>query len=353
MMRHVFACSILAACGGGQRAPGPTSPSAAGPAPSAPAKATAEELERIDVFGSKKLAREVVLARWGDQLARLVRDESELKAPLEAEIKAAGDFAFVDISLITYFSPRRSFATVDLVDADDAARRMRFAPEPTGAHPDPDGLLALYHEYFEKVMKMLMDGTIKPAKEDCPFWHCISFAHESLIPYRDAFARRVPPVEQQLADVLREDRNATHRANAAFLLAHISSGKRVVELMLPAIEDASPLVRNNAMRVLALISESHPEIPIPVEPIIEALHFPATTDRNKAAAILSGISSRPLSAHVRDQIVAGAGEVLADMLALKQPNNHDYAYKILKDLSGRDLGEHDVDAWRAWLRARR
>jgi hypothetical protein len=380
MMRLAIMCSILAACGGGggggHPAPVPSTPlastppastppasaSASAPAPgSAPvtpapaAKATAEELEHVDVFGSKQLGREAVLARWGDQLARLLRDESgfELKERLEAEIKAAGSFAFVDISLITYFSPNRSYATVDLVDADDAARRMRFAPEPTATHPDPDGLLALYREYFEKVMKMLRDGAIKPAKEDCPFWHCISFGHESLIPYRDAFAKRVPPVEKELAGVLREDRNATHRADAAFLLAHISSGTRVVELMLPAIRDASPLVRNNAMRVLALISEHHPEIPIPVEPIIEALHFPATTDRNKAAAILGGISSRPMSARVRDQIITGAGDVLVDMLALKQPNNHDYAYKILKDLSGRDLGEHAASAWRAWLRAPR
>lgn len=371
-MRFAMVFSVLTACASGGSRPAPAPASGPGPAPapappSAPApgpalapapvaKAAAEELERIDVFGSRKLDREAVLARWGDRLAQLVRGEAgrmELKQQLEAELAAAGDFAFVDISLITYFSPRQTYATVDLVDAGDRARRMAFAPAPTGTHPDPDGLLALYREYFQKVMKMLRDGAIKPANEPCPFWHCISFGHESLVPYRDMFAKRVPPVERQLAAVLREDSRDVHRADAAFLLAHLSSGVRVVELMLPAIRDSSSLVRNNAMRVLALIAEHHPEIPIPVEPILEALHFPQTTDRNKAAAILAGISSRPMSPRLREQIIGGAGELLVDMLALRQPNNHDYAHKILKHLGGRDLGEHAVDAWRAWLRAPR
>lgn len=45
-------------------------------------------------------------------------------------------------------------------------------------------------------------------------------------------------------------------------------------------------------------------------------------------------------------------EFLVEMLALKQPNNHDFAYRILKQVSGRDLGEHAVESWRAWLRTR-
>jgi hypothetical protein len=42
--------------------------------------------------------------------------------------------------------------------------------------------------------------------------------------------------------------------------------------------------------------------------------------------------------------------MLVDMLALRQPNNHDFAYLILKTISGRDFGEHAVDDWRAWVR---
>lgn len=317
---------------------------------------THPELERVDAFGSRTLDRDAVLARWGDELACLVRsnesggDPTVLETQLERAIHAAGDFAFVDLATITYFSPRRSFVTVDLVDAADRGRRMCFGPAPTATHADPDGLLALWREYHDKALGMLMDGTLQPTREPCPFWHCITFAHASLVPYRDAFASRVAAVERELVAVLREDLRAAHRGAAAFLLAHLASGPRVVEYLLPSIRDPDATVRNNAMRVLALIALDHPEIAIPLEPVLAALAFPATTDRNKAAAILSALARRPEHHHaIRDR----AGDVLVDMLALRQPNNHDLAYEILTRISGRDLGEHAVAAWRAWVRAPR
>lgn len=347
MLRLSFALSlsILIACGGG-RAPAP--------APAVP-KASPAELERIDVFGSRQLDRDAVLARWGDRLAQVLRDpEAADERKLEAEIRAAGRFAYVHLAWVMYPPPEAvAYLTIDLVDEEDRERRMTFAPAPTGTHGDPDGLIALWTEYERAAMARVMDGSAKLMGEKCPFWHCLTFAHESLVPYRDAFARRVPAVERELAAVLREEARGNRRAAAAFLLAHLASGERVVELMLPSIDDPDELVRNNAMRVLALIATNHPQIAIPVAPIVAALRYPSTSDRNKASGILAGITRRPLDAATREAILAGGGEILVDMLALRQPNNHDFAYTILKQLSGRDLGERAIDAWRAWLRAPR
>ena len=100
------------------------------------------------------------------------------------------------------------------------------------------------------------------------------------------------------------------------------------------------------LRVLAVIANDHPEIAIPLDPVLEALQFPTTTDRNKASAILAGLARRP---EHRAAIRANAGPALIAMLALAQPNNHDFAYEILKLISSRDLGEHAIAEWRAWL----
>ena len=346
-MRTVLVCLVAVACSS---------------TPKAPDRATVKPdpaLERVDVFGSKHFDRDQLIARYGSELVELVRavDANDdavrtKKEALEAKLTAAGKFALVDIAIITYFSPNRSYVTVDLVDEADRARRMTFAAAPTGEHPDPDNLLALWREYQDKAMGLLMDGKITPtAEEKCPFFHCITFAHESLAQYKDAFAKRVPPHETTLAKILREDKRDEHRALAAFLLAHISSGQRVVELMLPVVRDPSELVRNNAMRVLAMIAQNYSSIPIPVAPVIEALHYPTTTDRNKASAILDGIAKHA-DAQTKAAIKIGAGEVLVQMLALRQPNNHDFAYSILKSISGQDFGEHGdaIDKWRAWVR---
>lgn len=79
------------------------------------------------------------------------------------------------------------------------------------------------------------------------------------------------------------------------------------------------------------------------------LDGPTTTDRNKAAAIVDGLVRRPDSSNLRHEVIARAGPTLLKLLALGQPNNHDFAYQILKQVSGQDFGEHDVDRWRAWL----
>lgn len=316
----------------------------------------APELENVDVFGSRQLDRTTLIQKWGDKLVALVRayedqgDWDSINRELTAAIERAGNYAFVQVSIVGYYDQRRPYVTVDLVDEADRERRMTFAPAPTGEHPDPDGLIALWIEYEKTATNLLSTGAIKATK-DCPFWHCLTFDHASLVPYRDAFGARAPAVEPQLVSVLREDNRTHHRAAAAFLLAHLASGERVVELELPAIRDPEELVRNNAMRVLALIAINHPEIPIPIEPILDALAFPTTTDRNKASAILSGITKRPgLTAANRAMIKERAGELLVDMLALRQPNNHDFAYQILKNVSGQDFGEHAVVAWRGWAR---
>lgn len=187
----------------------------------------------------------------------------------------------------------------------------------------------------------------------CPFWHClVPFGHPELQAYREAFAKRVPPVEQALVQVLQGDQRLEHRAAAAYLLAHLASGPRVIEHLLPAIRDSHVLVRNNAMRVIGMSIDAHPELAIPIEPFLDALRFPLSLDRNKAAFVLHGLLKRPdATPAMRELVRRRAGRLLVDMLAMRQPNNHDFAYLILKLLAGRDFGEHGeppIAAWRSW-----
>jgi hypothetical protein len=294
-----------------------------------PDRSIVSSLDRVDVFGSAQIDRETLIARWGEELAQIIQGaDRDCVAALEQKLRAEPGIAYAKISIITYFKPRTTFVTVDLVDEVDRAKRMAFAPQPTGKYEDPDGLVAMWNEYEAKAIALLVEGTMSPAIGDCPFWHCISFDHESLLPYKEAFATRVPAVADKLAEILRDDADDHARGAAAYLLAHIASGQRVVELMVSAIRDPSESARNSVMRVLAMIAQHHPEIPIPLAPVLEALRFPSTTDRNKASAILDGIA-RHADAETKRQIYAQVGDVLERMAAMKQPNNVEYAKSIL------------------------
>jgi hypothetical protein len=334
---------ILAACSG---TPAPTPPRAEDPA-----------LARFDLFGSTQITREQVIGKVGAPIAKLVAavdrgdDTKALRAEITTAVEQMGSFAFVDLSAITYFgtgSAGGTFITLDLVDEADRAARMTFAAEPTGQVPDPDGLLALWAEYEDEMWAVLQaKGGATDA--DCPAWHCLTFDDPTLAPYLEAFETRVPAQEEALARVLRDDADEQDRARAAFLLAHVDDGPRVVGYEIASFRDPSALVRNNAMRVIALMAINHPEVDIPLAPVLHTLRFPTTTDRNKALAILSGLSKKPV---VAAAIIADAGPLLLELLRLTQPNNHDFAYQILKDASGEAYPERDYASWQAWLDTR-
>jgi hypothetical protein len=318
-----------------------------------PAVAT---LRGIDVYGSSRTADHRIQAKVSDQLVALAaaldaRDErlfASRKAAIIAEIKTMGDFAFVDVSIVQYFNPTPGeFATVDLVDRQDQKKRMTFLPAPTEKFPDPDGLLAAMEGYVGKGFALLRAGQITGQWEDCGAWHCLfGFRNAALAPYGAWFKAQVPVDEAALVEVLRHDATSAHRADAAFLLAHIADGQKLVDLLIPSIQDENSEVRNNILRVLQDIANHHPEIKIPLAPIVSALDFPGTLDRNKSAAVLAGLADQP---GLRARIAREAGPILLRMLRLQQPNNHDWAYIVLKKISGETYGERDYNRWASWL----
>ena len=186
--------------------------------------------------------------------------------------------------------------------------------------------------------------------ENCPAFHCLlNHQHPALKDKSKELAKRASSQFGQLVKVLRTDRNSNKRAAAAFLIAYDKDGNKVVESLLPSVRDSSSIVRNNAMRVLAEIALRHQDVHIPLDPILQAINFPDTTDRNKAAAIIDRLLQRADSKKLHRRIINQAGEIVLAMLRLKQPNNHDYAYFILKRLSGKDFGEWNHLAWARWL----
>ena len=88
---------------------------------------------------------------------------------------------------------------------------------------------------------------------------------------------------------------------------------------------------------------------LPVEKLIPLLDYPETTDRNKVSAVISGVTSNPQQLEVyRTLIMEKAIPTVLKLLRLEQPNNHDFAYNILKAVSGESFAERDYAAWDAW-----
>jgi hypothetical protein len=321
----------------------------------------AQEPKAIDLYGTESVSRRELLEKFGVQISSFFRlycadqpSAMPLKAAIESDIRSMGPFAYAGISVIDYDLTHRgasSYLTIDIVEEGDRLRRMPFGRLPKAELSDPDGLLAAWKAYESKARGLLASGSVDPRHIDCgAAFHCLAgFSHPDLAPYAAIFSTGAAKNKDALAEILRRGKEPGARAAAAFLLAHISDGAELVRILTPAIRDPDPLVRNNVLRVLAHTAMGHPEVPMPLDPVLEALQFPETTDRNKALAILLCLADRP---RYKDTIAVTAGRALLGLLRLSQPDNHDLAYAVLRKASGKDYPDTDYDSWQSWLRRR-
>lgn len=295
----------------------------------------------IDVFGTAQITTEQVRQVWGEKIKQYAKSihaqnpNFEALNLLETEIvtgiQAMGDFAYVRLSPVMYFEQGNPvYITVDIVDTADTSVRMAFPSAPTGTFPDPDRLLQQWGEYEKTCLALAKAGELRDGYKNCPALSCtFGFEHPQLQKFLPIFEAGIPPNRQRLMDILRADRNQTHRGYAVFLLAFTDDPASYVEIITPTLRDASGLVRNNALRVLIDIARNHPGVEIPVEEVIQALRYPDTSDRNKAAFVILELAKR---AEYRNLLIERAVPVLLEMLKLEQPNNHDPAYAILTTL---------------------
>jgi hypothetical protein len=340
--------------------PPPAAPPQAAPAP-APTPAP-KGFAGVDLFGTSRFTVEKLLEPVHDRFIEYERlsvadqfeEAAKIQQELETALKQSGGFAFLKFSMIRYFrdgDPR--YLTIDVVEPADAERRMSFAKPPADAtaFPDPEGLIAKYGEYETKGFELLrLREPIEDAASTRELFHCpFGFSHPQLGPYKAVLVDGARKHADELFAIVHRDKDAQHRAQAIFLLGFTSDGARLVREITPACRDENANVRNNAMRVFAVMAQNHSEVELPLAPVLDMLDFPATTDRNKAAAVLSALSKkRELAPEIRRR----CGQTLVAMLRLKQPNNHDYALMILRELRGEKaapLAADDYAGWEAWL----
>ena len=322
----------------------------------------------IDLYGSAALDSPAILAevepdiaryaainveaaKPNADLARLETDAKAIEARVRDKLEARVPLAFFEIHTTADFGPPPQLdVTIDVVELADAARRMPFRSSPTGEFQDPDGLLAAWDEYTQKLYELAIAGTSMAVRAaDCPALHCVApFALPELAPYLARFDAGARKHEDMLYRIATQSADPEQRANALFLLAHTDNAARLQPVLARAIYDRDSDVRNNAMRVLWFMALEGVDVNYPVHDLVAALDFPSSSDRNKAGVALTVLADDP---KYRDTIRAEAVPAALRLLRLRQVNNHDPAYQILKKVSGQTFGDRDYQAWDRWARS--
>jgi len=313
-------------------------------------------ISSLGVFGSSRINETMLRQALGKELDTwlgkgLKGDETALQMELELADKAKKkfDLASADWTVMQFFEPSdlAIHVTLDVVEKGDVAKRMPFKAAPKGQVTDPEGLLAAWRQYEEIALDLVEAGTITPDTEKCPAVHCpFGHSHKKLKPFEKIFSEGVKKNEKVLVEILNQSAQMDDRASAAYLLAYLNDPNQVASLLIPAIKDPEPLVRNNVLRVLGDIAERHKDVVLPSKPFLEALEFPRSSDRSKAVFVVLMMSSG--SQQVREDVLKSSIPALLAMLKGNQPDQRDFSHNILRKVSGKDFPITDYLAWNNW-----
>lgn len=316
----------------------------------------------VDVYGTDDKESAKILKKYKTQLKQFkdavmpvsnsnweMKDfdtAKKIRNEIKAGIMAEGRFSYVDLSTIVYKDENQIATTIDLVENKDQLTRNTFGPEPKLDTKDPNGLIKAWREYEAIGWKLLYTNKIKGEFSDCPYNHCTyGYDDPKLAPFKNKF-KSVSKYEKEIIYVLRNDKDHEKRAAAALLIGLLQNPDSIAHALMPSLHDPDMGVRNNAMRVIGTTKMKHSDLNIDIHDFINALNGPTTIDRNKSLFLVFQLTEDPRTAVLLNN--KETKNILVNILKLKQPNNHDIAYLIVKKLSRKNYPDTDVKSWTAW-----
>lgn len=325
----------------------------------------------MDVYGTSVIESQAILKKYAkdiDELSKFMSmnlkdnpSKAEEKRVVEvwntirnlkAEIKEKYHFLYVNFSTVIYFDNITNyFTTIDVVRADNPDRlyfisnkNKKKSPRQTPLKQD---LIEAMIQFNKLEIELLNNKSLTSSRKNCLVYHCSpGFNHPNLHHYLKLFHNGVITQKKLILETLKNDSDIERRAAAVFLVGHFSDANEIISTLLPYVSDKEQWVRNNAMLMIVTAMELAKIDNIDTNFFHDFLNSPYTTDRNKALSILSMAANSPVS---KRAIIQNDGEKILELLQLRQPNNHNLAYMILKKISGKDFGEYNISAWRNWL----
>jgi len=301
----------------------------------------------IDFFGlrrtSERQAREALEIREGTSLPDSEIAVGQMLDAARRRIRALPGVNDVTTEMVCC-DAGRTMLYIGVVE--EGTPVMKFAPAPRGSARLPDDLVQAGRAYDKALSTAVRSGDVR---EDVSNGHALS-SNAGLRAIEEQFIGFARRDEARLLEVLAQSGDARQRALAAQVLGYVADKKSVVAPLSRAVSDPDRIVRNNAIRALAVIAgytAGNPQLGIEVapDPFVDLLNSPVWTDRNKAAFALAELSTKrnpQLLAALRGRALAS----LIDMARWKSRGHAATAFFLLGRIAG--LPEDAIE--KAWER---
>lgn len=268
---------------------------------------------------------------------------------LMTKIQKHYNFALVHFDTVFYPNDKDTHTTIEIVGQNDISR-LQFVPKKNkvlnpikSKHDLIDNMVAFY----DRSMNLILNNQTNSNDTKCPVYHCLSgFNHPKLKDSFSVFIRSARKEKKLLIKTIDSDPLPQRRIAAIYLVGYLNNPHEIISLLTKCVTDSDDGVRNSAMRVIGETMKKAKIHEINVMPFLKLLDSPVNTDRNKALLVLLNAAN---SSSSKQLIIREGTKQLVSLLRLKQPNNHEMAYDLLKKISGKDFGSHNPDAWEKWL----
>lgn len=241
----------------------------------------------IDVYGARSLDASEVRKASGLQPGDSVH--ANLEQVVRSRLRRALGVADAQVAFVCCHQGG-TIAYLGISEERDTT--LRFAAAPGSDLVLPRNILQAEERFERALQEAVLNGQ---AEEDDSLGH-------SLMRYPPAreiqqefitYALGNVPV---LRAVLHNAADARQRALAAQVIAYAVNKHSIIPDLVEALRDPDDVVRNNAIRALAIMAryaERYPEVGfrIPTDPFVALLNSPFWTDRNKASMVLLSLSA--------------------------------------------------------------
>jgi hypothetical protein len=323
--------------------------------------------ECLDVYGVDKEEAALLMKQYRPQLLHVTRklyagleadfnkffDSSEAlqwrdeRQALMDKIKREHGYAYTQLETI-FYGKKEYCTTLEIVPLSQK-QRLHYLPVTQTHHADVSrhDVIDEMRKYLTLGEKLFLTHEIEATHASCPVYHCtMGFEHPQLKPYLKTFNLAAQNERPLILRTLKSDPNPNRRALAAYFVGHFKDPNDIVNTLLPYVNDPDEAVRNNVIRVLSLTTHKANITHLDPTVFVQLLDSPCPTDRNKSLFLLSVLSQ---SEATQQYLIAHGKAPLLNILRLQQPNQHDFAYQILKAISHEDFGPHDERRWAIWF----
>lgn len=320
----------------------------------------------IDVFGVDEIREKAILNAYAKNIERLNEDLlyqmrlpnashkwqkiealSRKKQRILNQMKKEYHLSYADFEPVIY-PDGQGFITIEVIDAENPRGEQYVSKKKSYEKRTTlkNDIVSKMQEYESLGFQLIFDKKISPLIS-CPVHHCtFGFDEPALKPYLKLFNEAAISEKEKIIEIMNKDKNPERQATAAFLIAHFKEKEEILNLLLPHINSPHAIVRNNVLRVIGEVLQKK-NVTLPsVAPFLSLLDSPVLTDRNKSLLILEQLI---LTEKNKETLILEGKRELLTLLKLKQPNNHETTYAILKKISGKQFGEYDIEAWSKWF----